>query len=597
MATFDDTYKVIYSYTFEATDTPGRAYCRPNVERRCWYCGRLKGETSFSSDAHVIPAAFGNRSLFSLEECNEHNNGFSKIETDLADFLTLMRAVARIRTRKGSFKYRRGNDRSYIEGRPDDNRLMLELYDGESSLQLEDLGEGEALLRMTVPPSNPVNACKALARMAYFCLPEEDRARNGHIKSWLRGEANYLPVFHQIFLPGTGQRLIALRIYRAHSEQAGISPYLVEFDYGSVVLFLPLPGPDLQRPSRTVLPDVPHSPFPPHVPHYTTLTCVRDERTQRHVEEIKISYRSKIDISKLDANADPSDLLAQAAVLTIAEAPSLRTTLELKDIECPVKLLLIGREGQILSEIPTSIRRTHLGASGFELTIANEHAGWSLNFVVLDDGSANCSPELSDPCQLPLEAARDHLQLLKNMQQTKTLELRALGSNAPLVWAEVGAFKIDWDPSLALEIAERLLLITKATGAEFRLPRQADPQVVRQIEFASSAVEYGAFVGPTAEHYDVPLNQASISYLEQHFQHGNGPTGMTAPLGDHMQVLDKQIPTGLIKLMLEEPRLVGELSETIEKLRAITPPNCVDIKFTARRASYSFGRFLRPDKR
>jgi hypothetical protein len=486
VATFDETYETIFAYSFEAKDTPTRVFCRPEARRQCWSCEHDDTMKKFTSDAHVIPAALGNRSIFSLEECDDCNNGSGKtLDQALSDYLTLWRAVSRIRTRRGRFKHRTVPDRSYIEGRPQDNRLVLEIYDGETTVQLEDKGNGQLTLRTSVPPSNPVSACKAIARMAYLCMSDEDRARNAHLRRWILGELEYLPTFFEAFLPGTGQRLVTLRLFRAGAETADVAPYLVEFDYGSVVIFLPLLGTDLHPPKSTPLPDVPHSPYPPHVPQVTKVTCTKDDRVPRRMEEISIRYCSKIELDKLDTDVDVADVLSAGAVLEMSKVPAVSSSpVSIEGIDCPIKVLFVSPEGHVLTEATGRVRSTRWDARNLELNTYDEILGWSLRFVVRPDGTGDVHVEWADPCQLPIEVALRHLQMRKNARSARTIELRMLGSNAPFVWSEVGTVSMGWDPPpLTIEVTERLALVARKTGEDVRLPPKVDEQAVREIEW------------------------------------------------------------------------------------------------------------------
>ena len=69
---FSDSYEVVYSYSFEVEDVPSRANLGTRTPPTCRFCSTPSPK--FKSDSHVIPAALGNRSLFSLEECHTCND-------------------------------------------------------------------------------------------------------------------------------------------------------------------------------------------------------------------------------------------------------------------------------------------------------------------------------------------------------------------------------------------------------------------------------------------------------------------------------------------------------------------------------------------
>ncbi|PEZ83888.1 hypothetical protein CN374_28115 [Bacillus cereus] len=75
-----------FIYDFTHQDEEKRVIFGEKSSRKCMYCRKIRGETTFKKDAHVIPAGLGNRILFNYNECdtcNEHY--FGNYENELAN--------------------------------------------------------------------------------------------------------------------------------------------------------------------------------------------------------------------------------------------------------------------------------------------------------------------------------------------------------------------------------------------------------------------------------------------------------------------------------------------------------------------------------
>jgi hypothetical protein len=113
LARFYKNYERITSYLFSDTSA---TYLGTKNPRVCRFCGRSSPTVSFGKTAHAIPAFLGNRSVFSLYECNECNNAFSEyLEDHFAKMLHGVRTLLRIRGRKSIPDYKTKRKQSRIE--------------------------------------------------------------------------------------------------------------------------------------------------------------------------------------------------------------------------------------------------------------------------------------------------------------------------------------------------------------------------------------------------------------------------------------------------------------------------------------------------
>src|SRR5688572_6739953 len=74
----------------------------------CRFCGRGKPDVTFEFDAHAIPEALGNKSLYTNCECDSCNQKFGKgIENDFGNWSKPMRTMGRISRLRKNADWRR----------------------------------------------------------------------------------------------------------------------------------------------------------------------------------------------------------------------------------------------------------------------------------------------------------------------------------------------------------------------------------------------------------------------------------------------------------------------------------------------------------
>lgn len=71
------------------------------AKRVCRFCNQSIPTVSFSKRAHAISEGLGNKKLILFNECDECNELFSKIETDIIEYLALFRTFYTVPAKKG----------------------------------------------------------------------------------------------------------------------------------------------------------------------------------------------------------------------------------------------------------------------------------------------------------------------------------------------------------------------------------------------------------------------------------------------------------------------------------------------------------------
>jgi hypothetical protein len=248
---------------------------------------------SFSRDAHVIPAAFGNRSLFSLEECNECNEHIGgPLENDLATFLSLPRAVSRLPKRKGHPKIQHPGEAAYVQSNRDANTVYVFQPTADEGIRVDDDGEGVLRLKIKMPSYRPANVAKALGRMLLFGL-ERDFPGFDRLRSWVCGEVTWYPIpLIALHFPGTGYSVVGIMAHRcAHSP--GRTILRITFRYSSFLIVMPVPMDEWSLPSGIRLLNYP-TPYMKALLENTSAFLVRDDAVEAAgTATAEISYRDR----------------------------------------------------------------------------------------------------------------------------------------------------------------------------------------------------------------------------------------------------------------------------------------------------------------
>lgn len=218
----------------------------------CRYCG-TNDPRRFRNAAHTFPEALGNNWVFSLDECDDCNHKFGVYESALVSsvgpFLTLGGV-------KGKDNRVRQTGRSvgptYVRHtrEPTGTRRISAYVDtGDKPLPSlrRDTGTGE--LVFTLPVANerfrPRWAYKALSKIAYSLLPDEERGNYEQLRRWLldRDDAIDFPVLEVAMsyaMVGNAPELISGTLLRRKEPTANLPHILFVLNAGSVCLRIDL---------------------------------------------------------------------------------------------------------------------------------------------------------------------------------------------------------------------------------------------------------------------------------------------------------------------------------------------------------------------
>ena len=204
---------------------------------KCRFCGS-DDPTGFRQKAHTIPEALGNKWLFSRDECDACNALFSRYDQALADVVAPILTLGATKGKGNRVrKTGRSHSRSKIRHSRDAQgkrslRLGAALKDDEAIGRI-DLETGDWVLEHPLPstPFRPRHAYKALCKIGYALLPEDELGNFTKLREWLQDpddglDFTALPVSIRFGYIGNSPPIAAVTMLRRKNSE-DMKPYMV----------------------------------------------------------------------------------------------------------------------------------------------------------------------------------------------------------------------------------------------------------------------------------------------------------------------------------------------------------------------------------
>ncbi len=203
--------------------------------RVCLFCGKSKPEVNFKSDAHLVSNHIGNTSLFSDFECHTCNLKFGKLEDDLAKFLGISKALAKLYQNKPEgYKGRHlsAHARSYLG-----NSLLI--------LAPKDIKqeENKLVIRYTKNPYKPISVYKSLLKFSLSILPREEVKQNlPRALDFLADKLNATrgAYLSRYLLPFDRMSPLCIMVFKKKKGNDLLPTYIISFYLGNNIINLPL---------------------------------------------------------------------------------------------------------------------------------------------------------------------------------------------------------------------------------------------------------------------------------------------------------------------------------------------------------------------
>ena len=204
--------------------------------KHCRYCS-ASGSSVFGKkkNAHTVPLALGNRTLFSLDECISCNNKFSYYEDALCKAVGPFLTLGGVRGRSGVRQTGRSGSHSTLRhSKAEEKRTLSVAFQGDPD-KFVRVDKATGLLHMNFPVEGdmfvPRYAYKALTKIGISILPSEELPKFQNLIESLKElsaepHSGPLNVGFSYAYVGNALPAIAVNLLRRKDGQATI-PYMI----------------------------------------------------------------------------------------------------------------------------------------------------------------------------------------------------------------------------------------------------------------------------------------------------------------------------------------------------------------------------------
>lgn len=462
---FADWYDLLGRVAFPIHGrTPKRRYFGARSPRKCCLCGVGAPVASFATLSHALPAALGNRHLFSMEECDSCNARYSGWEGELASLLAPQRVLGATRARRQRPKISvRGM--SSIEA-VSSNEIRIFQDSRDDSIRL-DMGSESGSLTMTCPPHRPMGAVLALLRSLWLVLDSNQRSLAPQLLQAITGSA---PPSTQLFrFTSPGMRLpnavLAGWTKKGPGTIAGAT-FVLQFAFVDTVLTW-LWGDEEGTRAPSLLPPV--LGLPDSIRSGQYLRLGPDHR----VEDSTVTYHFSFDTKPV---APPT---VAAGSRLPADDRQTRVPALLETVSGERKLVLTSNLG--IEPADSGPQRIHV-----------EGGEWPGSFVFavgpdLESGSI----ELRwFPHSMTPRAATRAAEFLEALRVSRSLSLSLAGTGALVFRATLDSLELPTVPELPL--LRDLALVNEAFGVDIRIPKRVTQEFLNDVSYVASIVMTGS---------------------------------------------------------------------------------------------------------
>jgi hypothetical protein len=177
----------VYTQLVQVRGSIGGPQIRLGQRGRCRYC---HGAGPFRKIAHAFPEALGNKRVVSLDECDNCNELFSRYDDALANSVSPFLTLGGTHGKGNKIRQtgRSAGDAVLSRGPgPDLPRITAMVRSSDLASHASFDGTGKSRFRIPIAgvPFKARHAYKALSKMAFAILPEDELKHYERLRKWL----------------------------------------------------------------------------------------------------------------------------------------------------------------------------------------------------------------------------------------------------------------------------------------------------------------------------------------------------------------------------------------------------------------------------
>ena len=168
-----DAFFKVYEYQNHASTDLAELTVVGGDSKFCRFCFKSAPVVTFKKLAHVIPQAVGNRYLVSLFECDSCNESFSKCELSFTSYMSVFRALARVKNYNKKKKHVRHKEPN-VSIESNDKGLEIFLEGNHPEILHLDKNTRQLILNVTLPPYIPIDVYRVFVKVGLSLIDQSE---------------------------------------------------------------------------------------------------------------------------------------------------------------------------------------------------------------------------------------------------------------------------------------------------------------------------------------------------------------------------------------------------------------------------------------
>lgn len=170
-------YDILLSIEIDYNSSQQKIYLQDIIHKKCRFCNKEFPDVRFNSIAHAIPEFIGNKSLFTLSECDYCNQFFSRYESEFANFMLPYNALIGVKNKENkSTKYKQ----NIIIHHSKENSIHIDNFPQELHPDVKTID-----FELDIPSYIPDFIYRYLIKIGLTLIPENTIEKYQETLAWL----------------------------------------------------------------------------------------------------------------------------------------------------------------------------------------------------------------------------------------------------------------------------------------------------------------------------------------------------------------------------------------------------------------------------